>query len=357
MRTAAWLRRQSAPLLGLDAGSGGIRLVELSQDRGGQLSLQACGQELLDRDWIRNGNIENFDEVVDATRRLLRRSGTAANHVAMALPSSEVISKRVILPAGLSEREMEVQVESEASRYLSFPLDEVSLDFCVVGPSRASPGEVEVQIAATRKEQVEDRQGLAEAVGLKPVILDVDSCASRLALARLTASQPDAAGAMMALVEVGAANVNLQVLRDDELLYERDSPFGSDQLIELLMQQCGFGFRQAQASLAAGELPGEAAQLALQPHMETLALEIERALRLFFTSTPHHRVDRIMLAGEVAGLDGLAELVARHGGVPCAIVNPFEHMPVGRHVRHQRLLQDAPIYLTACGLALRRFLR
>ena len=357
MRLNLWPDRSSAPLLGLDASAGGIKLVELSRDRGDQLTLERCGLEPLEREWIKDGSIENFDGVVEATRRLIRRTGATAKRVAMALPSSEVISKRVILPAGLSEREMEVQVESEAHQYVSYPLDEVSLDFCVLGPSRSSPADVEVLIAATRREKVEDRQGLAEAVGLTPVILDVENYAAQLAATRLIARQPGMADAMIALIGMVANSVYLQVLRGDEMLYERDYAFGGMQLTQMLMLQYGYDFKEAQARQASGELPDDYLTTVMQPYVESVAPEIERALRLFFTSTPHHRVDHILLAGEVGALAGLPELVAQHSGTPCSVANPFEGMQFGRHVRSQLVQRDAPVYLTACGLALRRFLQ
>ncbi|HPK33136.1 MAG TPA: pilus assembly protein PilM, partial [Ottowia sp.] len=138
-------------MLGLDISSSSLKLVELGQDRSGNLVLERCGIEPLERGWISEGNIEKFDEVVDAMRRLVSKTGTKTKHVAMALPASVVISKRVVLPSGLSERELEIQVESEANQYIPFSLDEVSLDFCVVGPSATSAGDVDVVIAASRK--------------------------------------------------------------------------------------------------------------------------------------------------------------------------------------------------------------
>ena len=103
----------------------------------------------------------------------------------MAMPQSAVITKKIMLPAGLREEELEIQVESEANQYIPFSLDEVSLDFCVIGPSPTSVGDVEVLIAASRKDRVQDRQGLAEAAGLKPAVLDIESHASRLAMSRV----------------------------------------------------------------------------------------------------------------------------------------------------------------------------
>ena len=157
--------RQPAPLLGLDISSSSVKLVELGRDKAGNLVLERCAIEPLERGWITDGNVEKFDEVAEAMRRVVKKSGTKTRNVAMALPPSAVITKKIILPGGMTEQELETQVETEANQYIPFSLDEVSLDFCVVGPSTTSVGDVEVLIAASRKEKVQDRQGLAEAAG------------------------------------------------------------------------------------------------------------------------------------------------------------------------------------------------
>ena len=345
-------------MIGLDISSSSAKLVELGQDRSGNLTLERCGIEPLERGWISDGNIEKFDAVVEATRRLVGKSGTKAKHVAMALPASMVISKKIILPGGLSEREMEVQVESEANQYIPFSLDEVSLDFCVVGPSTTSAGDVEVVIAASRKEKVEDRQGLAEAAGLVPVVLDVESYASRLAASRVIGRLPGGGvDALIALFEIGAMTSTMQVLRNDDLIYERDQVFGGAQLTQMLVRQYGFTQDEAETKKRAGELPDDYGTVVLQPYVESLAQELERALKFFFTSTPHNRVDYILLAGGTAGIPGLTEAITRHTSFPCQVVNPFDGMEVGRAVREKKMLREAPSYLTACGLAMRRFLR
>ncbi len=233
--------RQPAPLLGLDISSSSVKLVELGRDKAGRLVLERCAIEPLERGWITDGNVEKFDEVAEAMRRVVKKSGTRTRNVAMALPPSAVITKKIILPGGLSEQDLEVQVEAEANQYIPFSLDEVSLDFCVVGPSSTSAGDVEVLIAASRKEKVQDRQGLAEAAGLKPIIVDVDSYASRVAAGRLIQALPNQGiDTMVALFEVGAFTTSMQVIRNDEVLYDRDQAFGGAQLTQLIVRQYGF---------------------------------------------------------------------------------------------------------------------
>lgn len=351
-------RRAEPPLVGIDVSASSVKLVELTRDASGTLTLERCAIELLERGWISEGNIEKIEEVADAVKRLITKSGTRSKHVAMALPASVVITKKIILPEGLSELEMEAQVEAEANQYIPFSLDEVSLDFCVAGPSSSSAGDVDVVIAAARKEKVQDRQALAEVAGMVPVVLDVETNAARLAASRLIERLPGkGVDAIVALFEIGATNTTLQVLRNDEVLYERDQVFGGAQLTQLIVRQYGFSNEEAEAKKRNGELPDDYQSVVLHPFVETLAQEIGRALQFFFTSTPYNRIDHILLAGGAAALDGLAGAVKTHTGFPASVANPFEGMTLARGVREQRMLREAPSYLTACGLAMRRFLK
>ena len=213
-------------------------------------------------------------------------------------------------------------------------------------------------IAASRKEKVEDRQGLAESVGLTPVVIDVESYASRLAAGRVIERLPGGGvDAMIALFEIGAMNSALQVIRNDDLVYERDQVFGGAQLTQMIARQYGFTVEEAESKKRGGELPDDYGQAVLEPFVESLAQEVERALKFFFTSTPYNRVDYILLAGGTASLPGLTGAITRHTSFPCQVVNPFEGMEIARGVREKKMLREAPSYLTACGLAMRRFLR
>jgi type IV pilus assembly protein PilM len=348
--------RQPPPLLGLDISSSSVKLVELGRDKAGNLVLERCAIEPLERGWITDGNVEKFDEVADAMRRVVKKSGTRTRNVAMALPPSAVITKKIILPGGLSEQDLETQVEAEANQYIPFSLDEVSLDFCVVGPSNSSSGDVEVLIAASRREKVQDRQGLAEAAGLKPHIVDVESYASRLAAGRLIQALPNqGADTMVALFEVGAFTTSMQVIRGDEVLYDRDQAFGGAQLTQLIVRQYGFTPEEAETKKRNGDLPEDYDSGVLKPFVESMAQEVGRALQFFFTSTPHNRVDYVMLAGGSAALPGLTDAVTMQTSFPCHLANPFEGMQIGEGVREKKMRREAPSYLTSCGLAMRRF--
>lgn len=345
-----------APMLGIDISSTTVKLVELGRDRDGAPVLEHCAMEPLERGWITDGNIEKFDEVADVLRRLVRKAGTKTRNVAMALPGSAVITKKVVLPAGLNDQEMEVQVESEAAQYIPFPLAEVSLDFCVIGPTADSPMYVDVLLAASRKEKVSDRQGLAEAAGLNPVVMDVESYASRMAAGRVIESLPNRGRDMViALLEIGSQNTGLQVIRNDDVIYERDQMFGGMLLSQQIARQYGLSFEEADMKKKSGELPEDYPARVLKPFMENLAQEIGRALQFFFTSTPHNKVDYILLSGGSAALTGLPEVVATQTTFPCKVINPFDGMGLAPSIQARKLASEATSYLVATGLALRRF--
>ncbi len=355
---ASIFARGPSPLIGVDISSSSVKLVELGQQKTGGYILERCAVEPLEKGWVVDGNIEKFDEVAEAVRRVIAKSGTKTKNVAMALPASAVITKKIVLPGGLSEQELEMQVEAEANQYIPFSLDEVSLDFCVLGPSATSAGDVEVLIAASRREKVQDRQGLAEAAGLKPVVMDVESYASRLAAGRLVDAMPNRGeDLIVALFEIGAMTTSMQVMRNEEVLYERDQAFGGAQLSQLIVRQYGFSPDEAETKKRSGDLPEDYVAGVLQPFVENLAQEISRAMQFFFTSTPHNKVDYVMLAGGSSALQGLTESITAQTGFACIQLNPFEGMEIGSNVREKKMLREAPSYLGACGLAMRRFLQ
>ena len=177
-----------------------------------------------------------------------------------------------------------------------------------------------------------------------------------MAATRLVSRLPNAGqDAVVALFEVGAMTTSMQVLRNDEVLYERDQAFGGAQLTQLIARQYGFSPEEAEVKKRSGELPEDYTAGVLKPFVQSLTQEVARALQFFFTSTPYNRVDLVLLAGGSASLPGLAEAVSQQTGCACSLANPFDGMDIGSGVRLKKMAREAPSYLTSCGLAMRRF--
>lgn len=345
-------------MIGLDIGSHSVRVVELGQDGAGSWVLERYMSEPLPNGAVSaEGRVENFEQVVDTVRRAVKRSGTKAKLVAAALPASDIIAKRVVLPEGLREDEMDQQIESEASQLIPFPLEEMSVDYYVLGPSMQSAGDVDVVIAAARQEHVDEMVAVVEAAGLKLHVLGVNAYAAQLAAERLIEALPKkGAGAVIALVQVGARTTTIHVLLNGVVIFEHVQAIGGIHLTELVAKHYGMTQDEAEAKKVGSQLPDEYAHVVLEPYMNRLAQEIQSGLQFFYNSTPYGKVDYVLLAGGGAVMPRLNSIISDATGAPCLLLNPFDHMDMGGAVQDRRLKRDASGFLTACGLAMRRFM-
>jgi type IV pilus assembly protein PilM len=344
------------PLIGVDISSTAVKMVELADAGKGQPRVERYAIEPLPKDAVVDGNLASVDAVAETLQRCWKRLGTTTKFIAMALPSAAVITKKITLPASLREQEMEVQVESEANQYIPFALEEVNLDFQVIGPAPSSPDDVEVLLAASRKEKVEDRVAAAEVAELKPVVMDVESYAVQAAYELVTKQLPsEGVGQIIALVDVGAAAMKVTILKDNQQLYSREQAFGGGMLTDEIMRAYGMGPEEAENLKRSGTPPDNYETEILHPFIENMAQEVARALQFFFTSTPHNEVHHIILAGGSALIPGVAEIVGQRTNVNTILADPFAGMAISPRIRAKQLATDAPSLLVACGLALRKF--
>ena len=324
----SWFRHHHTPVLGVDVSPAGIRIMELARE-GKHFRVAHYAQESVPPGALRDGGFSQMESLTESLRRALKRSGTRLKTAAMALPSGAVIKKMLMLPAGMYDEEMEMQVETEASQTLPFSLDEISLDFATVGPSINHEGYVDVLLVAARKERIDERLALADAVGLRPVVIDVESQVMTASLALLA---PELQGQPVALLQLSSESSHCYVIMNDLVIFEREIG----------------------VSLPRPEQ--EKSPAALASIRETICQELSRALQLFSTSTHHTSVAHIYIAGSVRvlGLD-LNAFVEQRLTIPSSLPDPFTDMnPTSLDTC---LREDAPACLLACGLALRSFSR
>lgn len=352
-----FLKTSTPPMIGVDISSSSVKMVELSEapKKSGYV-IERYTIEALPQDAVTDGNINNLDAVSDALRRAWKRMGSRIKNVSLALPAAAVISKKIMLPNGLREDELEMQVESEANQYIPFALEEVNLDFQVIGPSPTNPEEIEVLLAASRKANVEDRVATAQAAGLKTIVVDVEPYAAEAAFEQVRSQLPGgAADQCIALVDIGANVMNVNVLRNGQSVYMRDQQIGGAQLTQLIQNAFGLSADDAEAAKRNGGLPDNYETEILTPFRENVATEVTRALQFFFTSTQFNEVNYVVLAGGCASLSGLDDAVATRTQVSTLVANPFAQMTLSSRIKPRQLQMDAPALMIACGLAMRRF--
>lgn len=352
-----FLQTKTPSLIGVDISSSSVKLVELSQaPNSAGYVVERYAIEALPKDAVSDGNINNLDALAETLQRAWRRLGTKIKNVSVALPAAAVITKKILLPAGMRDEDLEYQVESEANQYIPFALDEVNLDFQVLGPAPGNADEVEVLLAASRKANVEDRVAAAQAAGLKVVVVDVEPYAAETAFSQIRAQLPDGAeDKCVALIDIGGTVMNVNVLRNGQSIYTRDQQIGGEQLTQQIQTTFGLTAEQAETAKRSGGLPDNYESDVLLPFREGLVMEIARALQFFFTSSQYNEIDYIVLAGGCAVLPGLDDAVATRTQVSTMVANPFALMTLSGRIKNRQLQADAPALIIACGLAMRRF--
>ncbi len=348
-----FLRKKSNDQLGLDISSSSIKMLELSR-QGDRYHVENYGVEPLPAQAVSDTNISDVEAVGETLSRLIARTKTGLRKAAVAMPESLVWSRTVEMDGGLNEDEMESQIRVEADQLVPFPLDEVALDFAVLGPSETNPHQVVVQLAASRNENIELRRDALEIGGVTAKTIDLESYAMERAF-DLLADSLDVRGKVVGIVDIGATTTNFHVIAQDRMIYQRSQIFGGKQLTEEIQRRYGLTQEEAGMVKKHGGLPDNYEMEVLQPFKEAATQQVQRCLQLFFSSTSYNDVDHLLLAGGSASIAGLAQLVQDKLGRPVSVANPFVNMSISSRVNAAALSMDAPALMIACGLALRSF--
>jgi type IV pilus assembly protein PilM len=341
-------------LIGVDISSTAVKLLQLSQS-GGRYRVEHYAVEPLPPNAVVEKNIVEVEAVGEAVKRALARSGSKTRAAAAAVAGSAVITKVIPLQGDLDEAAMEDQIQVDAAQYIPYPIEEVSLDFEVIGPVKDSPDMVQVLLAASRTENVDVRVAALDIGGLSAKVVDVEAFAMENAF-RLIADQMSASkDSLVALVDVGATMTTLNVLRQQRSIYTREQVFGGKQLTDEVMRRYGLSYEEAGLAKRQGGLPESYEVEVLEPFKEAMVQQVSRLLQFFYAGSEFNRVDQVVLAGGCASIAGIAEMVEEQLGVLTMVANPLANMSLSNRVQAQVLAQDAPSLMIACGLAMRSF--
>ena len=346
----------SRELVGLDISSSAVKLLELGR-RGDRYTVESYAVEPLPLNVVVDKQVTDPKLVGEAVKRAVSRSGTKTRNAAVAVAGSSVITKLITMPATLGENDMEDQIKAEADQYIPYPIDEVNLDFQVLGPSAKDKTIVDVLLAACRKEQVEQRMAALEIAGLTPLVVDIEAYALENACQFLTHQMPaGGVGKTIAVVDMGASMTSLLVLHDLRTVYTRDQNFGGKQLTEDIMRYYGMSFEEAGKAKRTGGLPENYQQDVLKHFLADMAQQIDRSLQFFFSASSQHGVvDQVILAGGCANIAGVEAYVQERLQVPTVLAHPFAQMSHSSRARPEQLAGDEAALLLAAGLAMRTF--
>ncbi|NIP16333.1 MAG: type IV pilus assembly protein PilM [Pseudomonadales bacterium] len=348
-------KNKSNVLLGLDISSTSVKLLELSKSND-RYRVESYAVEPLPLNAVVEKNISDVEGVGEAIKKVVNRAKSSCRRAAVSVAGSAVITKTIEMDASLSDEDMENQITVEADQYIPYPLDEVALDFEVQGLSERNPDQVEVLLAACRKENVELREAALDVGQIKPGVVDVEAHAMQRAFdlvkPRLGGNPEEL---VVAIIDIGATMTTLSVLVDGKSVYTREQLFGGKQLTEEIQRRYSLSFDEAGLAKKQGGLPDDYQSEVLEPFKEAVLQQVTRSLQFFFSSSQFDDVDYIVLAGGTASIDGLAEMVEGKLGTPTIIANPFADMAFAGRIDKDQLMNDAPALMIACGLAMRSF--
>lgn len=342
-------------MIGIDVSSSACKVLELSK-ADDHIRVERYAVEPLPQNSVVEHAITEVEQVAQAVERAVKRSGTRCKHAAVAVAGAHVITKTIKMPANLSDAEMQTQIEMEADHYIPYPLDEVNMDYQVLGASEDNADEIEVLMAACRKEIVDDYVAVIEGPGLTPAVVDIETYAMENAYSLIAEHMPG--GGMektVAILDIGATTTNINVIHNNHSVYSRDHTFGGRQLTEEIQRRYGLSYEEAGLAKKQGGLPDNYQTDVLRPFMEAMCQETMRALQFFYSSSPFNSVDQLLLAGGCAQIPGIDEMVAARIGVPAMVANPFASMSLASRIKPQMLASDAPSLMISCGLAMRGF--
>jgi type IV pilus assembly protein PilM len=347
--------KKTPSVLGIDVSSSACKVLELSR-ADEHCRVERYAVEPLPQNSVVEHAITEVEQVAQAVERAVKRSGSRCKHAAVAVAGAHVITKTIKMPATMSETDLQTQIEMEADHYIPYPLDEVNMDYQVIGATEDNPEEMEVLMAACRKEIVDDYVAVIQAHGLTPAVVDIETYAMENAYSLIAQHMPG--GGMektVAILDVGATTTNINVIHNNRSVYSRDHTFGGRQLTEEIQRRYGLSYEEAGLAKKQGGLPDNYQTDVLRPFMEAMCQEAMRALQFFYSSSPFNNVDQVLLAGGCAQIPGVDEMVSARIGVPAMVANPFASMSLASRIKPEMLANDAPSLMISCGLALRSF--
>jgi type IV pilus assembly protein PilM len=352
MRLLPRLFGRNRNAFGLDIGSSAVKLVQLDKNGKGH-RLRAFAVAALLPDTISDGTIKDPPAVVKAIQEAVRTAEVKERDAVIAVSGRELIVKQLHLPS-VPPKELEDAILLEAEHHIPFAIDDVYLDYQVVGKGGNGAGTMDVLLVAVKKSKVNEYVAVVEEAGLNPVVVDVDAFALEN---QFELNYPELTGETAALIDIGASVMKTNVVRGGASVFVRDIAFGGNNYSQAIAQRLNLSLAKAEAVKRGQDtsVKWEDVVPALEAVSRELSMEVRRTFDYFASTTESERIHRIVLSGGGAKLAGLDEYLSSSWGVPVEVANPFHSVEVDPERFHvEDLVATSPLLAVAVGLGIRR---
>ncbi|PIR23931.1 MAG: pilus assembly protein PilM [Deltaproteobacteria bacterium CG11_big_fil_rev_8_21_14_0_20_45_16] len=347
-------------VLGLDIGSHSIKIMELKEGKGGTWKLLKYGLHKLPAEAIVDGSIMNSAAVVEGIRDLVARHKIKTRDVSTCISGHSVIIKKITLPA-MSEEELAESIQWEAEQYIPFSISDVNIDTQILSLNEDS-GQMDVLLVAAKKDIIQEYTAVVQEAGLKPLIMDVASFTIENTFDLSEEAQPNE---VVALVNIGASLININILNNGVTSFTRDINMGGNQFTEEIQKQLNVSYEEAEALKLGGNIssssstteaivPQEVGSI-LRSTSEAMSVEIQRSIDFYLATATRVRLSRVVVSGGTAKVAGLKEALESTLNVKVEISYPFRNITFNPKEFDPDYLADlAPLSSVVTGLAVRR---
>ena len=343
------------PVFGLDIGSSAIKIVQLNESKG-KFELAKFGIQPLDPELIVDGTVMDAGRVVEAIKNLLRAQQVKTKDVALSVSGHSVIVKKISLPS-MSEDELEESIRWEAEQYIPFDINDVNMDFHILGSTDAPEGrgQMSVLLVAVKKDKLTEYTALVTEAGLTPVVVDVDA----FALENMYDVNYGGGGeGVVALVNIGASVMNINILKNGVSAFTRDISIGGNKITESLQKEHSLSYADAEKAKR-GEISAEVDRERVDSVVGTMNAEITaevgRSFDYFKTTSAQESIDRLVLSGGGSKTPGLASLLVERLGTAVEPADPFKGIAIREKTIDSHFVKEhAALGAVAVGLGLRK---
>lgn len=339
-------------LVGIDIGSSSVKLVQLWQAKDGY-HLQNVGIVPLPPEAIVDNSLMDTATVVDAVRNLIDSLGIKSRDAACSISGNAVIIRKILLSTMTSE-ELEDQIGWEAEQYIPFDIKDVHVDFQILGPDQVDPNKMQVLLVASKKDIINDYVSVFADAGMSLSVMDVDGFAVQNAW---ELGNTASAEETLALINIGASIMNINIVKDDTSLFTRDVQMGGNLYTEEIQKQLGVSAQEAESLK---KLAPDSAQQPLRDVIarvnDTISQEIRRSIDFYnSTAANEERATGVRISGGCSKVQGLRGAVKERLGMEVEVLNPFAAIKYNEKDFDPEYLQEiAPLMAVGVGLAIRR---
>ena len=347
------LFQKKKDVIGIDIGSSSVKMVYLKEAKGGY-QLAGLGMAMLPAEAIVDNAIMDSSSIVSVVRGLVESQKIKTKNVATSISGHSVIIRKIQLPI-MTEEEMEASIQWEAEQYIPFEISEVNLDFQILGPDPQDASLMNVILVAAKKDFVSDYVALFKECGLNPLVMDIDCFAVENVFEVNHGTSPDE---IVALIDMGASSMNVNVLRGGMSVFTRDIQVGGSAYNEEIQKRLGLNNEDAEIAKLGGvvaDVTPEAVTEVIEDTTESLTQEVQRSIDFFSATSSDEKVQKVYITGGVSKVAAVQRSLENRLGVEVELLDPWRQIAVNEKDFDPEYLQAmGPVYTVAAGLAMRR---